>query len=194
LTPEMADGILRSLGVDLLRLAHSDELEAALERDGAADPVWMVVPVAEGFLGPSHSLPSLDTHSGLLRLESTGIPPLREPVLVALGSDPELAWMATGAPMALLERSRRQRERVQNDAWYAVRWQGHALVRRVRRQGSRLQLLAQLDLFGAIPPELPLDERPLLDTLLGRVVWAGPDPRSSRRLPQSGLLSARAIS
>ena len=194
LTPEIADAVLRSLGLDLLSLAHTDELELALERDGAGDPVWIVVPVAHGLVGPTHRIPRFDAHAQVIRIESAGIPEVRDPVLVELGIDPALAWLDPGSSMALLERSRWQREQILDDAWYAVRWGEYGLIRRVRRQGKRLLLISQMDLFDALPLELPLDERPLLDLLLGRVVWIGPDPRATRRLNQRGLLPVRAIS
>jgi transcriptional regulator with XRE-family HTH domain len=193
LTAGMADEILSRLGIDLLALVGRDELERALGEAMTDGGVWRAVALAEGMLGPLAPWPNLDSRADTLTLEARCLRPGGRPVLVRLGADAEIGVSQSAGWLALLDRGEQGPAGSCGDGWYALRWKGRGFIRQMRATVDGLRLCGQMSLLSD-NEDCPAWVAEPRGVVQARVLWMGPDPRSARRLDQSGFLLRAATS
>lgn len=193
LTPEVADGILSRLGLDLLALAGRAELELALAEAEMDDGTWQAVPLVSGVLGPLAPWPNLDSRTEMVRLEARCLGASARPVLVRLGADPGMELNRDGGWLALLDRSGPVSPPVRDGDWCALRLNGSGCVRQVRVTTGGLRVSGQMSLLreNEVCPEFATVPN---HSAQARVLWTGPDPRLARPLDQAGFLARPTIS
>jgi hypothetical protein len=187
LTPEIGDAILSSLGMCLLDVIDSSQLDEAMhERRFLGQS--RLLPVLKGRLGPANPFPDWrQVAAWILPLPGTERYAVR-PALVELSDDPELPPALARATHVILDLGEPARLRLRAESWYAIRWGGAGCVRQVRRRRDTLILLGQRPIAGPHDPEdarqpgdppdrVDLAGIPILQVVRGVVAWAGADPR-----------------
>jgi transcriptional regulator with XRE-family HTH domain len=168
LSLEMADQVLRRLRVDLADLlAAGEALEPAHEppREPQAHPT---VPVLHGAIGPGHPFPAA-TGKGY-PFPWTELERIESPVAARLAPDPGLADLFDDAALVLLDRSESRRKDPDEDGYYAIDLDGESAIRRVRREGRFLYLLASNSMEDSQACQaVSLDDHSLLRVIRGRV-------------------------
>jgi plasmid maintenance system antidote protein VapI len=185
LTPDLADEILRSLGLDLLDLVPLDALDQAARRHELLHVEASRIRLAAGLLGPFNPWPSLHTAAGHVRLAAPAPVPLAHPVLVTLGPDPALPGLH--GYLALLELDPAALAPAPG-AWYAFRNSAGGFLRRLASQEGSWALEDQLSFWRPPPRASRISEAEFRVTARARVLWVGPDPRTFLVLDQDGLL------
>jgi transcriptional regulator with XRE-family HTH domain len=185
LTAGLADGILRSLELDLLDLVPPEALDEAARRQSLGAAEAGRLRLAAGLLGPYQPWPSLHTALGHVRLAA--LPPLelQRPVLVTLAADPGLPSL--NRFLALLDLDLALLAPV-HGAWYAFRTASGGVLRRLSRLAEPWVLEDQLSLWRAPLRAAAMAEEDFRATVRARALWVGPDPRTALIIDQEGLL------
>jgi hypothetical protein len=171
LTAELADRILRSLGMPLVALLTQDELGGV----GPAGPVeFAAVPVLQGRLGAGSAYPQLSQEGCYFlpqRLPASAV----SPAVVQLDSrETAMSPFLDPGDWVLLDGSPAARRRPLFEHAYALSWQTKGYVARCRIVGGALVLVADnAGQSSAIPGQIPLAGRNVLDIVRGRIVWVG---------------------
>jgi len=174
LTPAVADALLVAMDLGLLDLVEPDELGHAVESMQVSGSNSRVIPVLRGRIGPGLQLPDSRLPIGWRPLPSAIPITARRPAIALLGPDPHLAAVFPGAKAAVLDLDEVARSRPEAPSWYVVRHPSGGLIRQVRLQGRRLEILGQAGLAEEqIKWDLPLGSASVLHVVRARVVWAG---------------------
>ena len=173
LSPEIADRIVRKLDISLLELFPRQEVESIWRN--RLDWPWCEVPVLEGSIGPGLPLPVCISPIEKYPFPRSFVRALDRPVVGRLAGDPMMAPVFMQNDLVLLDYSAGRRASPEPDGMYLISRQGEGLIRRLRRVGSRLGLLA----------EAALDRPKLLEKN-----HAGPHPRPGCR-PGQGRLAGK---
>lgn len=187
LTPHIADAILASLGWELGDLIPSEELDRMLLARRSPAGKRVRIPLLAGRIGPSFPFPdSSDVEEWLLAQPPVG-GGMRRVFLAALEADADVPFARHPGVFALVAEDEEIRLRLLPEGWFVLRWGGAGLVRRVRAEAGMLILLGQETLGDrGRPASIPLAGQSLLSIVRGRLLWAGPDPRSFDPFSHSG--------
>ena len=188
MTPQVADLLLKGLGISVLEMATPNELGDCLQRTQPFDVTMIYVPLLRGTLGPRWPFPEATDAVSWFQMPSLDLAGVRRPALAALGEDEELPGFVSGARMAMIDLDEAGRVNPTEGGWYAVRWGGAGYVRQVRLAGDQLLLSAQRPLLGQTgPASLRIARGGVLSVIRGRVAWTGPDVRNLQPLRQTGV-------
>jgi DNA-binding transcriptional regulator YdaS (Cro superfamily) len=172
LSPEIADRIVRKLGISLLELFPRQEVEAVWRN--RLDWPWCEVPVLEGWIGPGLPLPVRISSIEKYPFPKSFIRALDRPVVARLTRDPLLAPVFTQDDLVLLDHSAARRASPEPDGFFLISRQGEGVIRRLRRAGSRLGLLAADTFEGPrLVDKFTLGPTHVLDVVRAKVVWMG---------------------
>jgi hypothetical protein len=177
LTSASADSLLATLDVGLLQLASADELGEALQAKGAAGGNRRIAPLLDGRVGPGWPIPDARQPAGWRPLPLGSGNCGRKPVMVFLAPDPALGAAFAGVAVAVIDLDEQARVLPTPHDWYLVRQRGAGLIRQVRVESDRVEILGQLGLASdhELGP-VPLGSASILHVVRGRLVWVGRDP------------------
>jgi hypothetical protein len=170
LSPGLADQVLRSLKLCLFDLLEPQELEACGARSSV---LQRAVPVFEGRLGPGEPFPSSESAWKPFPFLPSELESLGDPVLVELADDPLLRPQFRAGDTVLLDRSRNRRRHLDGHGCYAVDLGAESLVRRLRREGDCLYLLAPAAPVSGPGGFISLANRNILEVVRAKIVWIG---------------------
>jgi len=172
LSPEIADRIVRHLGISLLELFPREEIDSIYRR--RQDWPWSEVPVLEGWIGPGLPLPARISPVEKHPFPKAFVRTLERPVIARLALDPRMAAVLAQNDLVLLDHAAARRSNPEPGGLYLISRRGEGLIRRLRRAGSTLGLL------GVDSPDRPrllekvtLGPTHILDIIRARVVWLG---------------------
>jgi transcriptional regulator with XRE-family HTH domain len=157
LSPRMADRILRRLDLNLLDLIGQER-------------PYVEVPVLDGWLGPGFPLPIIPSRVESYPFPKSYIASLHDAAAARLAADPKMAELFRENDLVLLDRSLKDRIGFGEGVFYVVNYQGEGRVRRVRREGACLLLLAG---GGEAAEAVGLSGVHLPDLIVARVRWIG---------------------
>jgi plasmid maintenance system antidote protein VapI len=186
LTPEVADLLLSGLGLSVLDLLETREAGALIEdRQFSGDRAPMA-PVTPTPLGPGYPFPRLSEAVEWQRLPSWLWERHRRLALAPLAPDPA-SPLPPAHRLALICFDEDARLGAGPAQPVVLRWQGAALVRRVRRQDGTLIVVEQQDLLA--PQEsttIHLADLSPAAFVRAVVVWSGADFRGASPLDYVG--------
>jgi len=162
LSPALADHMLEKLGLTLLAFLHDTDAQALHAILGFQD-----IPFLDGIIGPGFLFPEGEIAACLVRLPSLQVR-VHSPAIARLAPDREMQPEFWGNDFVLLERSDDSRSALDDVSLYVVRYEGEALIRRLRVRGTRLYLIAEQ---RGVPPYISLRGRNILDVVKAKVVW-----------------------
>jgi plasmid maintenance system antidote protein VapI len=178
LSAPVADLILEELGMNVLDLAKSEEMAAAMKTRIPDESELIHIGIACGYISPLQPFPDLGGVEDWITLPASAVRDVRRPLLVGVEIDRSISHCFPDAEFTLLDLEESQRIRPQPGSWYAVRLDGIGLVRQIRREGKRLHLLGQESFFEEnFPQFVELEEESVLQFIRARVRWVGRDPR-----------------
>ncbi|MFZ5928459.1 MAG: hypothetical protein ACOYX1_13560 [Acidobacteriota bacterium] len=187
LTPHVADAILASLGWGVGDLISAEELDGMLLARRTPGREKARIPVVAGRIGPSFPFPDSSLVEDWLLIQAPLFGGMRRVFLAPLEPEPGLPFARHPGAFALVAEDEELRLRLAPEAWFVLRWGGAGLVRRIRREEGALMLLGQETLGeGDMPARIDLAGQSLLSVVRGRLIWAGPDPRSFDPFSHSG--------
>ncbi len=187
LTPHVADAILASLGWGLGDLISAEELDGMLLARRTPGREKARIPVLAGRIGPSIPFPDSSHVEDWLLIQTPLYRGIRRVFLAPLEPDPGLPFARHPGVFALVAEDEELRLRIAPEAWFVLRWGGAGIVRRIRAEGGALTLLGQETLEEKDwPVRIELAGQSLLSVVRGRLIWAGPDPRSFDPFSHSG--------
>lgn len=152
LSPDMADRMLRHLGLSLFDLCP-DRLPTA------AQSGWRAVPQLRQRLGPGLAWDERSTVGWVWVRQDVAARAVC-PVVMALTPDPAMPRATGEATWALLDRSLGARMHLDAESLYAVEQHGEGRLRRLRLDGAWLALVAEdgseerVRMAGALPAEI----------------------------------------
>jgi hypothetical protein len=162
LSPELCDRVLVQMRISTLDLIATRALQRHLSSEQADPGQMSFLPVLEGRLGPSHPWPhDVETHERF-PVTAAAIGRMWHPVVVRLEADPAMAPLFGDGDMMLLDQSRTARMHIDPDGLYVVKRGDVGIVRRLRRSGQTVYMVAETALDR--PSEwvrLPCEEQPL---------------------------------
>lgn len=172
LSPEIADRIIRQLGISLLELFPEQEIESVWRR--RKDWPCTDVPVLEGCIGPGLPLPTRISAVEKHPFPRAFVRAIERPVLARVALDPMIAPVFAPNDLVLLDRSTVKRSAPQSNSFYVINRHGEGLIRRLRVGTTTLGLLAA---EGSNRPRLlekiTLGSTHILDVVRAKVVWLG---------------------
>src|SRR5579862_3985645 len=174
LSTKSADRILRHLGITILDLFETHELERAVIPSVAARTVFRGVPVLEGLLGPGYPFPQHVLRADTYPFPEAEIAGLESPVVGRLAHDPFMTGLFHAGSRVLLDRSGQKRSHLVNGGMYALSWRGQGLLRYVKREGSQLKLIpAGAAHNSAAWDSISLSDKNILDVVQAEAIWIG---------------------
>lgn len=186
LTPEVADLCLAGLGISVLDLVETREVEALLLARQYEGERSSLAPVLGGRISPEDPFPKMPGAVDWCQLPPWLCAGRRRLVFMRAGRD-------GGSPLApedeflLVSVEEEARLRVDARQVAVLRWRGAGFLRRVERRGRRLLVLGQDNwLESGAPGEIDLEDQSLLSVVRGVVVWAGRDFRGHSPLDYMG--------
>ena len=169
-----ADRILRHLGITILDLFESHELERPALPSTEAGTVFRGVPVLDGWLGPGHPFPRHVVRSATYPFPETEITGLESPVVGRLAHDPLMKGLFDAGSRILLDRSGSKRTQVVNGGMYALNWRGQGLLRYVKREGTQLKLIPAGGVHNSASwDSISLSDKNILDVVQAEAIWIG---------------------
>lgn len=140
LSPEIADIILRKLGMSLLDLIDADEFESALASRNSAR-TFALVPLLDGFVGPGHAWPERVAHGEGVWISGTGTHGLQDIAATRLARDPHMSATEGPGRIALLDLSERGRSKLDPCSYYAVSHNNQSYIRKLRMTAFAVYLM-----------------------------------------------------
>jgi len=176
LSLEVADRILRQLGMSILDLVTEGEWQERLCSRCIRRGRYEEVPVLDGWLGPGLPLPRTASRIECYPFPDSYLTPLEKPLVARLARDEKMAGMLRENDLALLDHSRHNRMRPEPEGLYVVSRHGEGVIRRLRAHSACLQLVTE-DSPGQrmCEEEVPLATYHILDLVQAKVVWIGRD-------------------
>jgi transcriptional regulator with XRE-family HTH domain len=169
-SPELADSILKTLGISTLDLFDSRELIAHLSRHAAyQDQRYCQVGVLDGILGPGQAIPKAAPGGETYTIPHSQLKAVTDAVAARLGFDPEMRGTFAGGEVVLLDQSEMGRTYLEPQSLYVVLSERGALIRKLRQNGDTLWMRNSSDVDTGETVEL--DGRNVIDVVLARVVW-----------------------
>jgi hypothetical protein len=162
LSPELCDRVLAQMRLSTLDLVATPALQRHLSSEQTDPGQTSFLPVLQGRLGPSHPWPQeVETHERF-PVTAVAITRMWHPVVVRLSADPHMHPLFGEGDTALLDQSQAARMHFDPEALYVIKWGGAGLVRRIRRSGQGIYMVAH---DAADRPtewvRLPCDEQPV---------------------------------
>lgn len=186
LTPDVTDLLLAALGLSVLDLVRTGEVEALLESRQYEEQRARVAPVLEGCFGPNQPFPKLSGGGEWCHLPPWLSAGRRRLVFGRLGQDPD-SPLPLDHDFALVSLDEESRLQLAGGRVAVLRWKGAGYVRRLGREGCELRVVQQSRWWGDEGPEaLPLEEQDLLSVVRGVVLWSGRDFRGASPLDYMG--------
>lgn len=169
-SPEIADSILRKLGLTVLDLFDAGELVMHLSKNSRhEDQRYASVDMLDGDLGPGRPLPTLTRTAERFTVPQSQLKMVTDPVAARLAFDPQMRGTFHGGEVVLLDQSEMSRAFLEPQSLFVLLTDRGALVRKLRRRGDQLILL---DGTGEDTGEkLDLGGRELHEVVVARVVW-----------------------
>ena len=168
LSPEIADEILRHLGLTLADLCEANEVRTA---PNMLHPAVEPIPVFSGRCGPLAGPPEQE---GTYLFPRSQVARLTDPVALILCHDDSMYPRFQEGDLVLLDRSNADLSLLAAQACYVVDHSKGNLVRYLRRTGPALYLATEESLDEPVQWEqVSLAERTLTEIVIGRVVWMG---------------------
>jgi hypothetical protein len=172
LAAELADRVLRLLGIPLASLLTREEL------GGAGPPgsvEFVAVPVLQGRLGAGTAFPHLGREESRYFLPARLLVAAVSPAVVQLDSrETAMSPFLEPGDWVLLDRAPAARRRPLFEHAYALSWKAKGYVARCRVVGGALVLVADNPRQSSdVPSQIPLASLNVLDFVKGRIVWVG---------------------
>lgn len=169
-SPEIADSILRKLGLTILDLFDAGELVAHLSKSSPhEDQRHGSVSMLNGDLGPGKPLPALTRTAERFTVPQSQLKMVTDPVAARLAFDPQMRGTFEGGEVVLLDQSEMSRVFLEPQSLFVVLADRGALVRKLERGPDHLKLLGG---GGEDTGEIvDLRGRELHQVVLARVVW-----------------------
>lgn len=176
LSLEVADQILRRLGISIPDLLTERELQEAISSQYYPRGGRQEVPVLDGRLGPGLPLPRIASRIERYPFPGSYLTPLERPLVARLARDEKMAGVFRENDLVLLDHSRHNRILPEPAGLYVVSRLGEGIVRRLRVHNDCLQLATE-DFTGQRiwEQEMPLATHHILDLVQAKVVWIGRD-------------------
>ena len=180
-SPEIADSILRKLGMTVLDLFNVTELVAQLYKNSPhEDQRYGSVGMLEGDLGPGNPLPVLKRSDQRFTVPQSQLKMVTDPVAARLAFDPQRRGTFEGGEVVLLDQSEMSRAFLEPQSLFVVLTSRGALVRKLIHRSDHLMLLSGSgDDTGEI---VDMRGRELHEVVLARVVWMNRSRRWSDEL------------
>lgn len=144
LSPEIADIILKSLGLSIFDLIETDEFEAAMSARNASRS-FARVPLLAGLVGPGHPWPSSVAIGENVWVCGPEARRAAHFCAVRLAPDTRVSVAAGGGRVALLDVSEAARSAPDPNAYYALACSSESLIRRIRPSNNAIFLVADQD-------------------------------------------------
>ena len=169
-SPEIADSILRKLGLTVLDLFDAGELVAQLSKNSPhEDQRYGSVGMLDGDLGPGNPLPAMKRSAERFTVPQSQLKMVTDPVAARLAFDPQMRGTFEGGEVVLLDQSEMSRAFLEPQSLFVVLTARGALVRKLIRRSDHLMLLSG---GGHYTGEIvDLRGRELHEVVLARVVW-----------------------
>jgi transcriptional regulator with XRE-family HTH domain len=169
-----ADRILRHLGISVLDLLESRELERPGLPSVVAHTVFRGVPALDGLLGPGHPFPRHVVRTDTYPFPEAEIAGLESPVVGRLAHDSQMAGLFNAGSLVLLDRSASKRTQLVSGGMYALSWRGQGLLRYVKREGSQLKLIPAGGVRNSASwDSISLSDKNILDVVQAEAIWIG---------------------
>jgi transcriptional regulator with XRE-family HTH domain len=140
LSPEIADIILRKLGMSLLDLIEADELESAMARR-LARRTFTLVPLLEGAIGPGHQWPEKIAPGDGVWISVNGTQASQNMAATRLAHDPQMNAAGSAGCIALLDLSERARSTFDPNSYYGISHHKQSYLRKLRVTDMAIYLL-----------------------------------------------------
>jgi plasmid maintenance system antidote protein VapI len=140
LSPEIADVILRKLGMSLLDLIDADELETAMARR-AARRTFTLVPLLEGPVGPGHKWPEKTAPGDGVWISVNSAHAPQNIAATRLAPDPEMNATGGAGRIALLDLSEHARSTFDPNSYYGISHHNQSYLRKLRTTELALYML-----------------------------------------------------
>jgi hypothetical protein len=144
LSPEIADQILKTLGLSIFDLIEPDEFEAALAARHSLRS-FARVPLLTGLVGPGHPWPAAVATNESYWVCGAEARRAESFTAVRLAPDLQIKLAAGGGRVALLDTSDAARSPADPNAYYAVASSGGSFIRRIKPVNKSLFLITDLD-------------------------------------------------
>ena len=131
LSSDIADVILRKLGMSVLDLVESDELESAMAIRNASR-TFVRVPLLSGLLGPGHPWPALTSGGEGVWIRGVDVKGSAQIVAVRLAYDAQMTVTSAAGRIALLDVSEIEPAAIDPATYYAISHEGQSFIRKIR--------------------------------------------------------------
>ncbi len=175
LTPEIMDRCLYQLRMSLLDLVDRSQLVQYLDTERPQSAEYSYLPVLSGRIGPTSTWPAEVESHARFPVPARVVRYMWHPVIARAGFDARMQSLGEGDYM-LLDQSRTARLDVQSDALYVVKQGKFGVVRRLRKIGSQVHLVAEdAEDRPGLWEKLPVEGAPLLHFIRARAVLIAPE-------------------
>jgi transcriptional regulator with XRE-family HTH domain len=140
LSPEIADLILRKLGMSLLDLIEADEFETAMAARNVRR-TFALVPLLEGLVGPGHAWPERVAPGNGIWISATETQGLHQIAATRLAPDPQVNATGLSGSIALLDLSEGARSGFDPNSYYAISHNNESYLRKLRITTFAMYLL-----------------------------------------------------
>jgi hypothetical protein len=144
LSPEIADIVLKSLGLSIFDLIETDEFEAAMSARNVVRS-FARVPFLAGLVGPGHPWPSSVAIGENFWVCGPEARKANHFAAVRLAPDTEVTIAAGGGGVALLDVSEAARIAPDPNAYYALACSSESLIRRIRPTNNGIFVFSDQD-------------------------------------------------
>lgn len=192
LTQDLADEILRYLGMSILDFVKDEEIGLLLKGNRQIGKGEIALPVLKGWLGPGRPFPDREPVEGWVIVPSSGMERVRDPALVFLAPETGLESSLPGAVVALLDFDLESAQARRRSLWCALSLPSGGFLRHVAFAGSSLRVVYQRRIWCALE-ELPgFEEQISRSAARAAVLWVGRTLPGPSGLNQEGFLTARS--
>jgi hypothetical protein len=172
ISTEMSDRILAQLRLSALDLIEIPTLRRHVSswQDGAS--LCSYLPVLQGKLGPSQPWPSEVERHERFPVPASAVARMWHPVVVRLAADARMQPLFADGDLALLDQAHAARTQTDPNAVYVLKRGAVGLVRRIRRSGQALYMVAEDSIDRPSGWErLPAEEQPITYFVRARVTF-----------------------
>jgi hypothetical protein len=169
---EMSDRILAQLRLSALDLVEARVLERHVSSGQDGGGLCSFLPVLQGKLGPSHPWPNQVERHDRFPVAASVVSRMWHPVVARLSEDSRMHPLFGDGDLAVLDQAHAVRAQVDPNAVYVVKRGDVGLVRRIRRSGQGLYMVAEDSTDRPAGWErLPAEDQPIAYFVRARVTF-----------------------
>jgi DNA-binding transcriptional regulator YdaS (Cro superfamily) len=175
MTPEVADTVLRRMGLEIEDLLSPEELRPRGMQREFKDSRFREAPILKGRIAAGQPFPLEAVWTGSRAFTSEFLKRYTDPILVKVGPG-EISMLPTIQPndLLLLDQSSERRKRPRMTGIYALSLEDGGTVKRCEIVGNELVIMPEnMQTRGFSPRTISLVDRDILEIIKGEVVWIG---------------------